>query len=195
MTVGKGRLFRLSVDPAHPLPVAATLDPPPRGKPVPEGGVVDFANGMTIFYCGDGGLRFSSGKLRPDRSVTHPYLNPRAGLDAELVRTRVMIQRIAYPGEKERLGLSPDQLRRINTLREAPVPVDAERFAGLFDAWDRAADGPAKATAAAPLFAGAKDVGTQDTASRQGYVDGFRAVVTPRQWKLLNYEIPTPADK
>jgi hypothetical protein len=184
-----GRVFRLSVDPAHPLAVAATLDAP-MGRPLPAAGAVEFRDGLTLFYCGDGALEFADGLLRPNRTIGYPYLNPRADLDAQAMRTRASVARVGrYPSEKERVGLSDEQWNRARAHPEIPVTVDSAKLNELFATWAKAPDGPAKDAATRALFAEAKAIGARDTQAQRAFVDGFKAIFTPRQWQLFNYEV------
>jgi hypothetical protein len=194
-----GRIYAISVDPAHPRKIPATLDPP-RGKPIPPDGVVEFAKNQTIFYCGQGALRFSKGKIAGNFNVDFPYRNPKADLDAEAARVESIRSRNArrIGNDQERVGLSDDQVRRIGAYRGrpgGPPGPDAAKLAALFQAWEAAAPGPARDEAARPLFAAARAAGDWDAQGKRDYIAGMREIDTPRQWKLLNYEIPTDADK
>jgi hypothetical protein len=184
-----GQVFRLSVDPKHPLAVAATLDP--LGKPVPADGVVEFRDGLTLFYCGDSALTFAEGLLKPSRTILYPYRSPRAALDAELAHTLRTVERLKQnPSERERLDLTADQWNRFQNHRDVPVIVDAKQLQELFAVWDHATDDAARAAAAKPLLAQAKAIGDRDTQMERDYIDRFKAIFTTRQWKLLNYEVP-----
>jgi WD40 repeat protein len=184
-----GQVFQLSVDPKHPLAVAATLEPP--GKPVPADGVVEFRDGLTLVYCGDGALSFADGLLKPSRTILYPYQSSRAALDAELAHTLRTVERLQKnPSEKERLNLSADQWKRFQNHRDVPVVVDANSLQELFAVWDHAPDDAARAAAAKPLLAQAKAIGDRDTRMERDYIDRFKAIFTAGQWKLLNYELP-----
>jgi hypothetical protein len=192
-----GRLYRFSVDPAHPLRTPATLDPPPAGKPVPPEGAVEFPRGQTVFYAGQGALRFENGKLRADYRVDYPSRNPKADLDAEAARTKSMRQRAWM--DRERVGLTFDQVRQLRAAttasRGGPPGPDAAQLEPLFAKWQAAAPGPARGEAAKPLFAAARAAGEWDAQAKRAVIAGVREIVTPRQWKLLNYEIPADSDK
>ena len=72
-----GEVFRLSVDPHHPLAVAATLDPPTgRSVPPERRGLSQQPNPL---YCGDGELSFTDDDLNPERTIQFPYRNPPPG--------------------------------------------------------------------------------------------------------------------
>jgi hypothetical protein len=64
----------------------------------------------------------------------------------------------------------------------------------LYDTWDAAPPGPAKDEAAKPLFAAARAAGEVEGTLNRDFMARVREVVTPRQWKLMNYQIPTEAD-
>jgi hypothetical protein len=199
--VSKGLLYRFSVDPVHPLAVAATLDRPARGKPLPPEGAVAFAKAQTIFFCGQGAVRFTNGKLvGGGYAVTFPYLNPKADLDAEAARADAIRLRAArrVGGDRERVGLSDDQVRRLAAFRGRqggpPLP-SAAQVEPLFAKWEATPPGPARDEAAKPLFAAARAAGEADAWGKREFIAGLHEIVTPRQWKLLNYEIPTDADK
>ena len=196
-----GRLFRFSVDPAHPCGTAATLDVLTRGKPLPADGAVDYPRGQTVFYCGQGAVRFTNHKLvQGYYGLSYPYANPKADLDAEAARAESIRSRCLgrVRSDRERVGLTDDQVRRLAAYRGRqggpPLPTPAE-VEPLFAKWEAAAPGPARDEAAKPLFAAARAAGEADAWGKREYIAGLREIVTPRQWKLLNYEIPTDADK
>jgi DNA-binding beta-propeller fold protein YncE len=189
-------VYRLSVDPARPLAVAATLDPAGAGKPVPDDGVVETKDGVVIFYCGKGGLRFSGGALRPGHGVEYPYRNPKEELDAELARAMFTQSRAIHPiGDIARLGLTAEQVTKLKELKFAFCAPDGAKLAGLFAAWEKAADAKARAEAARPIFAEARAAGEKDEELERAYFAALKEVLTPRQWKLANYQIPAEGDR
>jgi hypothetical protein len=196
-SVETGRLYRFSVDPSHPLATAATLDPPPPGKPIPPEGAVEFVKDQTVFYCGDGALRFANGKLVLDFRVAFPYRNPWAELDAEVDRTRAILRRLSdRMGAGERVGLSREQVQRMGVTprRDGPKGIDMKQVQAQYAAWEAAAPGAAKDEAAKPLLAAARAAGEWEGALNRDFMARVREVATPRQWKLMNYQIPTEED-
>jgi hypothetical protein len=198
MSVDDGTLYRFSVDPAKPLAVAATLDPPDRLRPVPDAGAVELSRGLTVFYAGQGALRFSDGILRPGHEVDHPYEDPRADLRAYAARASRIVSRILQPRnewERARVGVTPDQVAALRKVRPAPPTADPAKLQALYAAWTAAPNATAKDAAAKPLFDAARALGEQAAKAERDYAAAVQAVFTPRQWKLLNYQPPGPDDK
>lgn len=195
-----GAFFRISVDPASRLPIAATADVA-TGRPVPPEGTIVYEHRTVAFVCGSGVLRFDQGKLvnlgkQFPTGLLDPALAAREEYElAEHVRMKSMQ---AEP--QQRAGLRPDQIQQLGRARGeprrfAPVGAEAGPLNALYQAWAEAPDGPAKTAAAKPLMEKARAAGEAEVARMTAYVTAVKAALTPRQWKILTYQPLGPDDK
>jgi hypothetical protein len=130
--------------------------------------------------------------------VSFPYRNPRAELDAEADRTRAILRRLSDRlGDNDRVGLTKEQMQRmgVSPRRDGPKGIDMKQVQAQYTAWEAAPPGAAKDEAAKPLFAAARAAGEVVGTLNRDFMARVREVATPRQWKLMNYQIPTAADE
>jgi hypothetical protein len=190
-----GCVLRISVDPAKPLPIRATGEPPPQGRDVPPGGFVRQLGEVLAFQTAEGAIEFRDGRLDLRYHVRSPFKDPSLQVDAEARRVAQLASRVkSDAGERARVGLTEAQAYHIGE-KAAPVPVrDPRKVTALYEAYQAAAEGRAKDQAAQAVFAEAQTITRARRQANEQYLREMKALFSPRQWKLLNHQIPGAED-
>jgi WD domain, G-beta repeat len=191
--------YRISVDPAHPAAVRASEDLP-QGKPVPSEGAVSENDGATQFVRGEVFYLFDNqtGRLL-QQDWGSPWLKRRSVTDDESDRLASYRARLVrYPEERERVGVSADQMKRLDAVARGegalspfPPAPNKERLEMYFSAYRSATDEAGRERAAKLLLSMAGSTSDQRAKSRQEYVARMKAAFTPRQLQLLAYQVVT----
>jgi hypothetical protein len=191
-----GCLLRFSIDPAKPLAHRATADPVLPGRDVPPEGRVIPWGPDTLFVCGDGVLQVSaegkSARGRPSRSFSN---SQRIDLESHAEDAQQIQRRInSRAEERQRLALTPAQVNAIRLLRLVNHEADPAQLARWYEQYESAADDTARAAAAKPILAEAKRLADANRAASESFLKEFRGLLSARQWKMANYQMPGPAD-
>ena len=191
-----GCFYQFSDTPAQLLAVHATEKPLPGGIPVPPEGAIERSDGITRFYCGEGALAFSEDEGRFAHTLwLPPYKHPTEASVARQQKLQALLERLSVPEERKRVGVTPEQMQRIEDATRKPrSDLDRKRLETLFAAFRATRDSESEKEAAKPLLAEARDFGENTARQREAYIRDVTAALTPRQWKLLAYEPLGPDD-
>jgi hypothetical protein len=180
-----GCFYRISMDPAHPGPIHATLDPAPRGLPDTKG-TIRHGPASVELRCGYGS---ASAFVQNDRVSLLVPRNPDLE-DAAALRRRLT----NFPDERERVAVTQAQVARVDQLFDAwsKGQPDSHELEPLWKAYAHEVNGPAREHAARTLLDQLRAMGDRQHAAEEQYLRDFRQTFTDPQWKMLHYEPLTP---